>query len=57
MLVQRRMPCYQVNLSIGDQAPLFTLPGIPEGNEIVLGNVLSEQPVRLAFYPKAFTGG
>ncbi len=46
-----------VNLSISDQAPFFTLPGTPEGNDIVLGNVLSEQPVLLAFYPKAFTGG
>ncbi len=46
-----------VNLSVGDQAPLFTLPGTPEGNNIVLGNVLKEKPVLLAFYPKAFTGG
>ena len=45
------------NLSVGDHAPQFTLPGTPDGNDIVLGNELSVQPVLLAFYPKAFTGG
>lgn len=44
-------------LAIGDDAPLFTLPGTPGKADITLAEAIKEKPVLLAFYPKAFTGG
>ena len=44
-------------LKVGDDAPIFTLPGTPDGKEIILNDVLEDKPVLLAFFPKAFTGG
>ena len=43
-------------LKVGDTAPNFTLPG-SNGADTTLYEVLGEQIVVLAFYPKAFTGG
>ena len=44
-------------LAVGDEAPLFTLPGTPGKGDISLAAAIKEKPVLLAFYPKAFTGG
>lgn len=44
-------------LAVGDDAPLFTLPGTPGKADISLAEAIKEKPVLLAFYPKAFTGG
>ena len=44
-------------LAVGDDAPLFTLPGTPDKKDIVLADILTRQPVLLAFFPKAFTSG
>lgn len=46
-----------VKLEVGDDAPLFTLPGTPGKADISLVDAIKEKPVLLAFYPKAFTGG
>lgn len=46
-----------VKLAVGDDAPLFTLPGTPGKVDISLAEAIKEKPVLLAFYPKAFTGG
>ena len=46
-----------VQLTVGEDAPMFTLPGTPDGEEIILSEVLEDKPVLLAFFPKAFTGG
>lgn len=46
-----------VKLAVGDDAPLFTLPGTPGKADISLADAIKEKPVLLAFYPKAFTGG
>jgi peroxiredoxin Q/BCP len=43
-------------LQVGDQAPEFTLPDT-DGKPVSLSKLLSEGPVILAFYPKAFTSG
>ena len=43
--------------AVGNDAPLFTLPGTPDREDIVLAEMLQEKPVLLAFFPKAFTGG
>ncbi len=43
-------------LSVGDTAPDFTLPG-SDGNDTTLYEVLESQNAVLAFFPKAFTGG
>ncbi len=51
------VPGETVALTVGESAPMFTLPGTPDGEEFVLGDVLKERPVLLAFFPKAFTGG
>ena len=51
------VPGGAVTLTIGEDAPMFVLPGTPEGEEIILNDVLKIRPVLLAFFPKAFTGG
>ena len=43
-------------LEIGDKAPPFKLPG-SDGATHQLSDYLGENPVVLAFFPKAFTGG
>ena len=46
-----------VNLAIGDAAPGFTLAGTPEMAELSLAEPIKEQPLLLASFPTAFTGG
>ena len=46
-----------VKLEVGDDAPLFTLPGTPGKADISLVYAISEKPVLLSFYPTAFTCG
>lgn len=41
---------------VGDQAPDFRLIG-SDGNYYTLGQFKGKQPVVIAFFPKAFTGG
>ncbi len=43
-------------LKPGDAAPAFTLPG-SDGRTYSLADFRNKQPVVLAWYPKAFTGG
>ncbi len=43
-------------LKAGDKAPDFTLPDT-EGKPVTLSRLLTQGPVILAFYPKAFTPG
>lgn len=43
-------------LSIGDQAPAFTLPG-SDGRTYSLSDYHGKQAVVLAWFAKAFTGG
>lgn len=43
-------------LKVGDQAPDFTLPD-QDGTPVTLSKALSNGPVILAFFPKAFTPG
>jgi peroxiredoxin Q/BCP len=43
-------------LSVGDQAPLFKLPG-SDGATYSLSDFRGKQVVVLAWFPKAFTGG
>lgn len=43
-------------LKPGDQAPSFTLPG-SDGKTYSLADFQGKQPVVLAWFPKAFTGG
>jgi peroxiredoxin Q/BCP len=43
-------------LKPGDAAPDFTLPST-DGGEVTLSKALSEGPVVLFFFPKAFTSG
>lgn len=40
----------------GDPAPAFTLPG-SDGRTYSLADFKGKQPVVLAWFPKAFTGG
>lgn len=42
-------------LTVGDEAPDFTLPGTD--GETTLSTFRGEKNVVLAFFPKAFTGG
>ena len=51
------VPDGMIKLTVGEDAPMFTLPSTPDGKEIVLSDVLENKPVLLAFFPKAFTGG
>ena len=41
---------------IGEPAPAFTLPG-SDGKDYALADFKGKQPVVLAFFPAAFTGG
>ena len=43
-------------LKVGDQAPSFTLPS-SAGAKITLADFKGKNPVVLAFFPAAFTGG
>lgn len=43
-------------LKIGDVAPNFTL-GSTKGGKVSLADYKGKQPVVLAFFPAAFTGG
>jgi peroxiredoxin Q/BCP len=45
-----------VDLKPGDLAPAFTLPG-SDGKTYSLADFKGKQPVVLAWFPKAFTGG
>ena len=44
------------NLKVGDVAPNFTLPSTA-GDKVTLSSFRGKQPVVLAFFPAAFTGG
>lgn len=44
------------DLSVGDKAPNFSLPG-SDGTTYALDDFLGEKPVVIAWFPKAFTGG
>ena len=46
----------QVELKVGDAAPDFTLPA-SDGKSYTLSDFKGKQPVVVAFFPKAFTGG
>ena len=41
---------------VGEPAPDFELPG-SDGNTYTLSQFRGKQPVVIAFFPKAFTGG
>ncbi len=43
-------------IQVGDRAPEFTLPD-GKGGKVNLADYLGKQPLVLAFYPLAFTGG
>ena len=43
-------------LKVGDQAPNFTL-GSTSGGKVTLADFKGKNPVVLAFFPAAFTGG
>jgi peroxiredoxin Q/BCP len=43
-------------LKVGDVAPDFTLPST-DGGDVTLSKALSQGPVVLFFFPKAFTSG
>jgi hypothetical protein len=46
----------QTHLKLGDPAPDFTLPSTA-GKPVSLSEYRGKQPVVLAFFPAAFTGG
>jgi peroxiredoxin Q/BCP len=46
----------QAELKVGDKAPDFELPG-SDGKTYKLSDVIGENPMVIAWYPKAFTGG
>jgi len=43
-------------LEVGEQAPDFSLPA-SDGKTYTLSQFRGKQPVVIAFFPKAFTGG
>jgi peroxiredoxin Q/BCP len=43
-------------LEVGEQAPDFSLPA-SDGKTYTLAQFRGKQPVVIAFFPKAFTGG
>jgi peroxiredoxin len=46
----------KTHLKVGDMAPDFTLPSTA-GGSVTLSSFRGKQPVVLAFFPAAFTGG
>jgi peroxiredoxin Q/BCP len=50
------MPLLGADLKVGDEAPPFTLRG-SDGREYSLAQFVGKQPVVVAWFPKAFTGG
>ena len=50
------LPQAQAELSVGDKAPDFSLPG-SDGKTYKLSDFAGKQAVVIAWYPKAFTGG
>ena len=55
-VASRRYPRSSVVLRVGDFAPDFELPG-SDGRSYRLSDYRHRQPVVLAWFPKAFTGG
>lgn len=44
------------DLSVGDDAPEFSLPG-SDGKTYEIEDFIGKKPVVIAWFPKAFTGG
>ncbi len=55
-LVMAQQPGDAVPLKVGDVAPNFTLTGTM-GGKVTLADFKGKNPVVLAFFPAAFTGG
>jgi len=51
-----QQPSEPTPLKVGDQAPNFTL-GSTAGAKVTLADFKGKNPVVLAFFPAAFTGG
>jgi peroxiredoxin len=51
-----QQPGNPVPLKVGDVAPNFTLPST-QGGKVTLADYKGKNPVVLAFFPAAFTGG
>ncbi len=51
-----QQPGSPVPLKVGDTAPNFTLPST-QGGKVTLADYKGKNPVVLAFFPAAFTGG
>jgi hypothetical protein len=51
-----QQPGDPVPLKVGDVAPNFTLSGTM-GGKVTLADYIGKNPVVLAFFPAAFTGG
>jgi hypothetical protein len=51
-----QQPGNPVPLKVGDIAPNFTLPST-QGGKVTLADYKGKNPVVLAFFPAAFTGG
>jgi len=51
-----QQPANPVPLKVGDVAPNFTLPST-QGGKVTLADYKGKNPVVLAFFPAAFTGG
>jgi len=56
MLSMFSMQLFGVDLEVGDEAPPFTLRG-SDGRDYSLAQFVGKQPVVIAWFPKAFTGG
>ena len=56
LLVTSPTPVIADELSVGDVAPEFELPG-SDGKTYKLSEFKGKQAVVIAWYPKAFTGG
>ncbi len=54
--VLAQQPGDPVPLKVGDVAPNFTLSGTM-GGKVTLADYIGKNPVVLAFFPAAFTGG
>jgi len=51
-----QQPDVSAPLKVGDEAPNFTL-GSTAGAKVTLSDLKGKNPVVLAFFPAAFTGG